>query len=73
MVENVDIPKGFLVFLEAPWPQNAGNHKKSGFYGEIQGFSDSPLFYIKNLKICGFHFLGCSGPPKPPIILEDYW
>ena len=31
MVENVDIPKGFLVFLEAPWPQNAGNHKKSDF------------------------------------------
>ena len=64
MVENVDIPKGFLVFLEAPWPQNAGNHKKSGFYGEIQGFSDSPLFYIKILKICGFPLFGVQWASK---------
>ena len=64
MVGNVDIPKGFLVFLEAPWPQNAGNHKKSGFYGEIQGFSDSPLFYIKMLGTCDFPHFGVQGTSK---------
>ena len=31
MVENVDIPKGFLVIWRFPGPQNAGNHKNPGF------------------------------------------
>ena len=73
MVENVDIPKGFLVVLEVPWTPKRGNHKNPGFNGKLHEFSDFPLFYMKMLEICDFRILGCRGPPKPPIILEDHW
>jgi hypothetical protein len=64
MVENVDIPKGFLVVLEAPWTGIYGYHKKYGFYGKIPEFCDFPLFYIKILKICDFPLFGVQGASK---------
>jgi hypothetical protein len=64
MVENVDIPKGFLVVLEVPWTPKCGNHKNPGFYGKSHEFSDFPLFYIKILEICDFPHFGVQGASK---------
>ena len=44
MVENVAIPKGFLVVLEAPWTGICGNHKKYGFMVKYQDFVISRSF-----------------------------
>ena len=64
MVENVDIPKGFLVVLEVPWTPKCRISQKSWFYGKLHGFSDFPLFYMKMLEICVFLHFGVQGASK---------